>query len=85
MAGPILGFGQQTSFTQPSQTANATNFAPRIEQPKEKQIQPQGTQLGSSEESNGFDNNGDSAQLAAQQILAQQSNVQRGAVLDIVV
>ncbi len=85
MAGPLLGLGQANAYqnVQPSHV-NSVNV--RAVVPKEKEIQPQGESLAGSEESNKNNNGAEfDAQHAAQQLLAQQQDVQRGSVLDVLI
>jgi len=88
MAGPIAGIGQQTALYQAAQQAGAQSNQAQTQlrgaEPREKQIEPQGTRVGLSEESNTNRGSGN-AQFDAQQVLAAQEEATRGAVLNLLV
>ena len=86
MAGPLLGFGQANSFQNIQQPSSINNINVRPAVPREKEIQPQGTNLAGTEESNKNDQGAQfDAQQFAEQLLSQKQDIQRGSVIDVLI
>jgi|GEM_PF-4397144 len=86
MAGPVLGFGQVNGYQIQQQPNINLGVNVKNPTPEEKKIQPQGSKLAGSEESNPNKQNASfDAQKFAEQLLSQQENVQRGSVIDVLI